>query len=92
MFAIARPRLPGAIVLGSALAALLALVAFSPAARANHSWDGFHWARQSDPFALKLGDNVSSRWDGYLGSASIDWGKSRVLDTRVVVGQANPVH
>jgi hypothetical protein len=90
MVAMPRLRLLGMIVIGSALAALLALVAFSPAARANHSWNGFHWARQSNPFTLKLGDNVSSKWNPYLGTASSDWSKSRVLDTRIVAGQANP--
>ena len=38
---------------------ILALVAFPSAASANHSWGGYHWARTSNPFAIKLGDNVS---------------------------------
>ena len=37
MFAIPRLRLLGALVIGSALAVLLALIAYSPAAQANHS-------------------------------------------------------
>ena len=90
MFPMPRLCLLGVIVIGFALAALLALVAFSPAAQANHSWNGFHWARQSNPFTLKLGDNVSSKWDSYLGTTSSDWSKSRVLDTRVIAGQASP--
>ena len=90
MFEVIRLRLLGALIIVSALAASLALVAFSPPAQANHSWDGFHWARQSNPFTLKLGDNVSSKWDGYLGTASSDWSKSTVLNTRVVAGRANP--
>ena len=88
MVAMPRLRLLGVIAIGSALAALLALVAFSPAARANHSWNGFHWARQSNPFTLKLGDNVSSKWDSYLGTTSSDWSKAAVLNTNVVAGQA----
>ena len=90
MFAMPQLRLLGVIVIGSALAALLALVAFSPPAQADHSWNGFHWARQSNPFTLKLGDNVSSKWDPYLSTSSSDWSKSRVLETRVVAGRANP--
>ena len=90
MFAMPQLRLLGVIVIGSALAALLALVVFSPPAQANHSWNGFHWARQSNPFALKLGDNVSSKWDPYLSTSSSDWSKSRVLETRVVAGRATP--
>ena len=90
MFAMIRLRLPVALIIVAALAALLALVAFSPPAQANHSWNGFHWARQSNPFALRLGDNVSSKWDPYLSTASSDWSKATVLDTRVVAGRANP--
>jgi hypothetical protein len=58
------------------------------AAWANHSWNGYHWARTANPFTLKLGDNVSSTWDPYLATASSDWSRSTVLDTRVVAGQA----
>jgi hypothetical protein len=90
MFAMIRLRLLITLIIVPALAALLALVAFSPAAQANHSWNGYHWARQSSPFTLKLGDNVSSKWDPYLGTTSTDWSKSTVLDTRIVAGLANP--
>jgi hypothetical protein len=90
MFAMIRLRLLITLIIVPALAALLALVAFSPAAQANHSWNGYHWARQSNPFTLKLGDNVSSKWDPYLSTTSTDWSKSTVLDTRIVAGQANP--
>ena len=72
MFAMTRLRLPVALIITSALAALLALVAFSPAAQAHHSWHKYHWARTSNPFTLKLGDNVSSAWDTYLKTTSAD--------------------
>ncbi len=42
-------------------------------ASATHSWGGYHWARTSNPFTLKLDDNVSSDWDSYLGTTSSDW-------------------
>jgi hypothetical protein len=90
MFAVSRLRLVSAALITSALAALLALVAFSPAAQATHSWNGYHWARTSNPFTLKLGDNVSSTWDSYLKTSSADWTKSSVLDTKVVRGKKNP--
>ncbi len=57
---------------------------------ANHSWGGYHWARTSNPFTVKLGDNVSSAWDSYLGTASTDWSVSSVLDTTIVAGGAKP--
>lgn len=57
---------------------------------ANHAWNGYHWARTSNPFTLKLGDNVSSAWDQYLNTTSSDWSASSVLNTTVVAGQARP--
>ncbi len=90
MIAMAWMRLVGAAVIVSAFAALLALVAFSPAAQANHSWNGYHWARTSNPFTLKLGDNVSSTWNGYLKTTSADWTASNVLNTKVVQGKKDP--
>jgi hypothetical protein len=86
LFAITRLRVVGSIVIGCALAVLLALVAFSPAAQANHSWGKYHWARTSNPFTLKLGDNVSNSWDSYLKTTSSDWSVSTVLDTTIVAG------
>lgn len=69
----------------------LALVVVGASALyANHSWNGYHWARQSNPFDLKLGDNVSSAWDSTLATTSSDWSKSTVLNTAIVAGQANP--
>lgn len=54
--------------------------------QADHSWGGYHWARTSNPFTLKLGDNLSSNWDPYLGITSSDWSVSSVLDTTIVSG------
>jgi hypothetical protein len=55
----------------------------------THSWGGYHWARTSNPFAVKLGDNVSSAWDTYLVSANADWNASSVLNTSIVAGQSS---
>src|SRR5512134_780286 len=60
------------------------------AATASHSWGNYHWARTSNPFTLKLGDNVSSAWDSYLQTTSSDWSKSTVLDTTIVTGGTRP--
>lgn len=70
-----------------AAAALVSGAAASTAA-ASHSWGSYHWARTANPFTLKLGDNVTGTWDGYLGTASSDWSKSTVLDTSIVAGQS----
>jgi hypothetical protein len=68
------------------LSALLSSAAIPPLAHATHSWGGYHWARTTASFTLKLGDNVSSAWDSYLGTTSSDWTVSSVLDTKIVPG------
>lgn len=69
---------------------ILSLGAVFSFAYANHSWGLYHWARTGNPFTLKLGDNVSSTWDLYLGTAATDWSQSSVLDTTMVAGGTNP--
>jgi len=59
-------------------------------AGASHAWGNYHWARTSNPFTLKVGDNVSSTWDGHLDTAVSDWSASSVLDLAKVAGGANP--
>jgi len=74
-----------------AVATIAAIAAVSaPAAFANHSWNGYHWARTANPFTVKLGDNVSGLWDGMLVTASSDWSQSTVLDTTIVAGGTRP--
>jgi len=66
---------------------LLASAALLPAvSQADHAWGSYHWARTSNPFTLKLGDNVNSTWDPYLVTASNDWTASSVLNTTIVAG------
>jgi hypothetical protein len=64
--------------------ALLAMLALP--ADATHAWGTYHWSRTANPFALQLGDNVSSQWDAYLNEAASDWSASTVLNTAVVPG------
>ena len=68
----------------------LLLVAAAAPANADHAWGNYHWARKANPFTLKLGDNVSSKWDSYLATTSSDWSQSSVLDTTIVTGGTNP--
>ena len=56
---------------------------------ASHAWGSYHWARTANPFTLKVGDNVTSRWDAYLDEAIADWHQSSVLDLTEVPGQAS---
>ena len=85
MNAVTRPR---SLIIG--LLAMVALALFPASADANHSWGGYHWARTSNPFTIKLGDNVSGLWDGMLVTASSDWSQSTVLDTTIVAGGTSP--
>jgi hypothetical protein len=69
---------------------LIAVAAIPTISMANHSWGGYHWARTSNPFTLKVGDNVSSQWDAYLDEAISDWSASSVLNLTKVAGTVNP--
>ncbi len=71
------------------LASLL-IVGLPSMAAASHSWGGYHWARSTASFNLKLGSDVSSAWGSYLSQASSDWSVSTVLDTTVVAGSTKP--
>ncbi len=84
MFRTSRRRLPLAFFVSFAFVALTAVTS------ANHSWNGYHWARTANPFTVKLGDNVSSPWDGILNTTISDWSQSTVLDLTKVAGQAKP--
>lgn len=74
-----------AAILAISVVAALATVAF-----ADHSWGGYHWARTSNPFTIKTGDNVSAAWDPYLDEAISDWNISPSLDLLKVAGGTNP--
>jgi hypothetical protein len=69
---------------------IFTFVALTAVTSANHSWAGYHWARQSNPFTVKLGDNVSGPWESVLGTTASDWSQSTVLDTVIVPGGARP--
>jgi len=66
------------------LVPFLAFAAFPTLTYATHSWGTYHWARTTNSFTLKLGDNVSSAWDAYLATASTRWSGSSVLDTTII--------
>jgi hypothetical protein len=65
-------------------------MAAAPLIYATHSWGGYHWARTSNPFTLKVGDNVDSKWDSYLNTTIADWSASDVVDMVKVTGGAKP--
>jgi hypothetical protein len=72
-------------------AALVVAAGLSTVAVANHSWGGYHWARTSNPFTLKLGDNMTSAdWRSHLSQTSKDWNSGNTpLVTAIVNGSSN---
>ncbi|MDQ3011224.1 MAG: hypothetical protein M3X11_11045 [Acidobacteriota bacterium] len=87
MFKISRRRSP--FILSLLMAAVTMFGTF--AVFASHSWGGYHWARQTNQFTLKLGNNLTSAdWASRLSQTSSDWnsGNSAVL-TAIVAGQSN---
>jgi len=69
---------------------MVAVVAAAVPLIANHSWGGYHWARTSNPFTLKLGDNLTSAdWRSHLAQTSKDWNTGNTpLTTAIVGGQS----
>jgi hypothetical protein len=67
--------------------ALVLLVALPGATTASHSWGSYHWARTTNSFTLKVGDNVGGAWDTVLNTTIADWSQSNVLDLTKVAGQ-----
>lgn len=63
---------------------LLLVVLLPVSAFADNAWSNYHWARQSNPFTLKVHDNLTSIWEPYLAEADTDWDKSTVLDLNVL--------
>jgi len=79
------------------LTALVVALSFSvlpTITHADHSWGSYHWSRTSNPFILKLGDNVSGAWDSYLATASSVWNSPTsswptMQSTTIVAGKAS---
>jgi len=77
--------------LALAISVGLAGAIVTPAIHANHSWGGYHWARTTPQFTLKLGNNLTTAdWKAHLMQTSSDWnsGNSAVL-TAIVAGTSN---
>lgn len=73
-------------LLATVTAVTVAVLAIPSPAQASHAWGNYHWARTSNPFTLRLDNNVTSAWTSYLNTASSDWTASSVLNTTVVSG------
>ena len=56
---------------------------------ANHSWRNFHWARTTNTFVLKVGNNLTGDWSRDLDDAITAWNQAAVLDLTKVTGGSN---
>ena len=52
---------------------------FCMSAYADHPWNNYHWARQANPFTLRVVDSVTTDWDTVLVEALSRWSASEVL-------------
>jgi hypothetical protein len=69
--------------LASAVAATVVTCAISFSANASHSWNNYHWARNTSSFTLQVIDSVSSSWEDELTRALGEWSQSSKLDLTV---------
>ena len=79
-------QLRARVVLATVVVGLL----LATGSTADHSWGGYHWARTSNPFTIKTGDNVDAKWDAYLDEAIADWNRSGELNLLKVAGGTRP--
>lgn len=70
------------------IATFAILAAFPTTTSANHQWGTYHWARTSNPFTLKVGNNVSSNWTSAFNTSISDWSQSSVMNLSAVSGTA----
>lgn len=60
-----------------------AIATTSTAAFASHSWNNYHWARNTSSFTLQVIDSTTPDWDDELAQTVSDWSKSSVLDLQI---------
>lgn len=75
---------------------ILALGVLATVATASNSWGGYHWARTTPQFTLKMGNNLSTAWQSYLSNSASDWNSPQLFGATstpvliaVVAGQSN---
>lgn len=76
-----------------AVATAIALIgaAFSLPSQATHSWNNYHWSRNTSQFTLQVGDNLTKNsWKKPLNKTAADWNADNgPLLVSVVAGQTN---
>ena len=67
------------ISIARGLLAAAGITAIAGTALATHSWGNYHWARTSNPVALKIERQITPKWEGAFATAVSDWDQSQVL-------------
>lgn len=63
--------------------ALLVMMLLAVPAHADHSWNGYHWARTTSSFDLRVVDSVTSTWQFAFDESLSRWGSSSRLNNVV---------
>jgi predicted Zn-dependent protease len=66
--------------------ALSVITAFAAVVSASHSWGGYHWARTSNPFTLRVGRNITSSWTTAFNGSVADWNAASVMNLTAYTG------
>lgn len=69
--------------LAAAIAGAVVFLGASMSANASHSWNNYHWARNTSSFTLQVIDSTTPDWDDELAQTVGDWSNSTVLDLRI---------
>jgi len=64
------------LVVGTIGVMALLLALLTGPASADHSWNDYHWARQSNPFTLQVIDSVTTNWQTDYNTALGDWSEA----------------
>ncbi len=70
------------------LIVLVAVMIVAMPLLATHSWGGYHWARTSNPFTLKIANNMNNGWPTYFNIAVSDWNSSTVMNLAPYISTA----
>ena len=69
--------------------ALLVVLTLPQSANADHAWGNYHWARTSNPFSIRIGNNMTAGWTQHFNTAVSDWSRSNVMDLVPEAGRSN---
>lgn len=69
--------------LAATVIGVAAVLTASLAANASHSWNNYHWARNTSSFNLQVIDSNTTSWDDELSLALSQWSQSSKLNMNI---------